>query len=68
MNGNKTVRKYEQAHSSTIPAGLRSLVNQNAELLKIVQDSMFMALQETLEVGRENHRPMALVRTAPSIP
>ena len=34
----------------TIPAGLRSLVNQNAELLKIVQDSMFIALQETLEL------------------
>ena len=29
----------------TIPAGLRSLVNQNAQLLKIVQDSMFIALQ-----------------------
>ena len=38
----------------TIPAGLRSLVNQNAELLKIVQDSMFIALQETLEVAYNN--------------
>ncbi len=32
----------------TIPAGLRSLVNQNAELLKVVQDSMFVALQLSL--------------------
>ncbi len=38
----------------TIPAGLRSLVNQNAELLKIVQDSMFVALQETLETAYNN--------------
>jgi hypothetical protein len=38
----------------TIPAGLRSLVNQNAELLRIVQDSMFVALQETLEVAYNN--------------
>jgi len=38
----------------TIPAGLRSLVNQNAELLKIVQDSIFTALQETLEVAYNN--------------
>ena len=38
----------------TIPAGLRSLVNQNAELLKIVQDSMFVALQETLETSYNN--------------
>ena len=37
MNGNKTVRKYEQAHP-----------------LKIVQDSMFIALQETLEVAYNN--------------
>jgi hypothetical protein len=29
-------------------------VNQNAELLKIVQDSMFIALQETLEVAYNN--------------
>jgi len=33
---------------------LRSLVNQNAELLKIVQDSIFTALQETLEVAYNN--------------
>jgi len=38
----------------TIPAGLRSLVSQNAELLKIVQDSIFTALQETLEVSYNN--------------
>jgi hypothetical protein len=38
----------------TIPAGLRSLVSQNAKLLKIVQDSMFIALQETLEVAYNN--------------
>ena len=38
----------------TIPAGLRSLVSQNAKLLKIVQDSMFVALQETLETAYNN--------------
>jgi hypothetical protein len=47
-------KKLYRFFTFTIPAGLRSLVNQNAELLKIVQDSVFVALQETLGTAYNN--------------